>query len=98
MILQDDIKKRFARQIRLSEIGESGQLKLREASVLVVGAGGLGCPALHYLAGAGIGRIGVVDFDKIELSNLHRQLLFTEADIGKFKAEIAGEKLRSIAP
>jgi molybdopterin/thiamine biosynthesis adenylyltransferase len=98
MSLPDYIQKRFARQIRLSQIGESGQQKLREASVLVIGAGGLGCPALQYLAGAGIGKLTIMDFDKIELSNLHRQLLYDSNDIGRYKADVAAEKLRKIAP
>lgn len=89
---------KYIRQISLKEIGKSGQDLIRSASVLVVGAGGLGCPALQYLAGAGTGKIGVVDFDKIELSNLHRQLLFTEKEIGNYKAETAKNKLKEISP
>lgn len=98
MNLDAEIKQRFARQIRLEEIGEAGQEKLLNASVLVIGAGGLGCPALQYLAGAGIGEIGIVDLDTVEMSNLHRQLLYTPADIGKFKAEVAADALRAAAP
>ena len=68
---------RYNRQMMLPEIGESGQEKLKNASVLVIGAGGLGCPVLQYIATAGVGTIGIVDFDKIELHNLHRQILYT---------------------
>ena len=73
---------RYARQIVLPEVGPSGQARLAAARVLVVGAGGLGCPVLHYLAAAGIGRLIVVDPDRVEESNLHRQPLYTMADIG----------------
>jgi adenylyltransferase/sulfurtransferase len=89
---------RYIRQVQLSEVGESGQQKLAEASVLVVGAGGLGCPILSYLAAAGAGRLGIVDPDTIDRSNLHRQLLYSEEDSGKNKAEIAKEKLVKINP
>ncbi|XP_055638765.1 adenylyltransferase and sulfurtransferase MOCS3 [Toxorhynchites rutilus septentrionalis] len=80
---------RYSRQIILSGIGVQGQLKLKRASVLVVGAGGLGCPSSLYLAGAGIGRIGILDYDEVELTNLHRQLLHTESSIGLAKVESA---------
>ena len=70
------------------------QIKLKQAKVLVVGAGGLGCPALLYLAAAGVGKIGVVDFDVVESGNLQRQVLYTEEDIGKPKADVAVEHLR----
>jgi adenylyltransferase/sulfurtransferase len=73
---------RYRRQISLKELGEIGQQKLKNAKVLVIGAGGLGCPALLYLAGAGVGRIGIVDFDLVTLNNLHRQVLFSVHDIG----------------
>ncbi|MDI1356009.1 MAG: HesA/MoeB/ThiF family protein [bacterium] len=89
---------RYQRQIQLKEFGKGAQDKLLNAKVLVIGAGGLGCPALQYLAAAGIGRIGIVDFDRVELSNLHRQILYTIDDIGLFKAEIAAKKLRLLNP
>ncbi|MUP47449.1 molybdenum cofactor biosynthesis protein [Gramella sp. BOM4] len=89
---------RYERQIQLEEIGKSGQEKLRNASVLIVGVGGLGCPAAQYLAGAGVGRIGLMDHDRVSLSNLHRQVLFNEDDIGRSKAVVASEKLARLNP
>lgn len=87
---------RYIRQITLPEIGLEGQQKLNRASVLVVGAGGLGCPALLYLTAAGVGKIGIVDGDWVELSNLHRQVLYTEDDRGQLKAESAANRLRNM--
>ena len=84
---------RYLRQVTLKELGTAGQNKLFRAKVLVVGAGGLGCPALQYLAAAGVGTIGIVDFDFVELSNLQRQTLYSVEDIGKSKAVIAAGKL-----
>lgn len=88
----------YSRQTRLQEIGDKGQQKLKDSSVLIVGAGGTGCPALQYLVGAGVGKIGICDFDVVDASNLHRQPLFTAVDIGKKKAEIAAERLRANNP
>jgi molybdopterin/thiamine biosynthesis adenylyltransferase/molybdopterin synthase catalytic subunit len=88
----------YSRQTLLQEIGERGQQKLKDSSVLIVGAGGTGCPALQYLVGAGVGRISICDFDVVDASNLHRQPLFTAADIGKKKADIASERLRANNP
>ncbi|CAN5462410.1 hypothetical protein BH11BAC1_BH11BAC1_01900 [soil metagenome] len=85
---------RYSRHLSLKEFGMDAQLKLMQAKVLVIGAGGLGCPALLYLAAAGVGKIGVVDFDNVELSNLQRQIIYTEEDIGKPKAGAAIEHLR----
>jgi adenylyltransferase/sulfurtransferase len=75
----------FEKQIILKKIGISGQLKIKNSKVLIIGMGGLGCPLLTYLASAGVGNIGLVDYDKVELSNLNRQTLFNLSDIGKFK-------------
>ena len=91
-------KKRYARHIILPEIGIEGQQKLKQAKVLVIGAGGLGCPVLQYLTAAGVGTIGIVDFDTIDESNLQRQVLYTTEDIGKYKAEVAKEKLAKQNP
>lgn len=77
----------------LPEIGEEGQRRLQEASVLIVGLGGLGCPVSLYLAGAGVGKLGLVDPDTVSLSNLHRQLLYTEEQIGELKVEAASRRL-----
>jgi molybdopterin/thiamine biosynthesis adenylyltransferase/rhodanese-related sulfurtransferase len=92
------MSERYARQSVLPEVGAAGQARLAAASVLVVGAGGLGCPVLQYLAGAGVGRLTVVDHDRVEETNLHRQPLYTMADIGKLKAETAGTALRRFNP
>lgn len=89
---------RYDRQTRLPEIGQAGQDKLREAAILCVGAGGLGAPALLYLAAAGVGRIGIIDFDRVEESNLQRQVIFSGNDTGKPKARVAAEKLKALNP
>lgn len=89
---------RFARQMILPEVGPEGQARLGAAHVLVVGAGGLGCPVLQYLAGAGVGRITVIDPDHVEEGNLHRQPLYRMADIGQPKAEAATQHLRAAHP
>lgn len=89
---------RYNRQTMLPEIGDSGQEKLKRAKVLVIGAGGLGCPILQYISTAGVGTIGIVDFDKIEIHNLHRQILYTEDKVGLSKALIAKEKLEALNP
>jgi molybdopterin/thiamine biosynthesis adenylyltransferase/rhodanese-related sulfurtransferase len=89
---------RYARQTILREVGASGQARLAASSVLVVGAGGLGCPVLQYLAGAGVGRLLIVDHDTIEESNLHRQPLYGMPDIGKAKAEAAAAVLQRFNP
>lgn len=89
---------RYARHYSLKDFGREGQQKLLEAKVLVVGAGGLGCPVLQYLTASGIGTIGIVDHDLITLSNLQRQVLYATEDIGKSKAKVASEKLKSLNP
>lgn len=87
---------RYTRQMILPGFGAAAQQRLQDAKVLVVGAGGLGCPALQYLAGAGVGNIGIIDGDRVSLSNLHRQVLFSEKDIGANKATVAAERLRQL--
>ncbi|XP_067013494.2 adenylyltransferase and sulfurtransferase MOCS3 [Anabrus simplex] len=87
---------RFSRQIIMPEVGVTGQLALKNSSVLIVGAGGLGCPSALYLAGAGIGRIGIVDYDEVEVNNLHRQLLHSETSIGQSKVHSAAQALRRL--
>lgn len=94
---KDDLL-RYNRQIIIPEFGESGQQKLIDSSVLVIGAGGLGAPILQYLSAAGVGRIGIVDFDEVSLSNLQRQVLFNTEEIGQSKAKTASEKLSLLNP
>src|SRR5678809_912859 len=89
---------RYQRQVILPGFGEEGQQKLHEAKVLVIGAGGLGCPVLQYLAAAGIGTIGIVDDDVVTLNNLHRQVLYSVNDIGCSKVESASKVLRQLNP
>src|SRR6476469_7988757 len=87
---------RYARQVRLPELGEAGQQRLLDGSALVIGAGGLGSPIAMYLAAAGVGRIGLVDFDVVDETNLHRQLLYGVNDVGRPKVEAARERLIDI--
>ena len=87
---------RFEKQIILKKIGISGQRKIISANVLVAGIGGLGCPLITYLAAAGVGKIGILDFDKIELSNLNRQTLFSTSDLGKVKVNQAKKYIKQI--
>jgi sulfur-carrier protein adenylyltransferase/sulfurtransferase len=89
---------RYSRQIALAEVGEEGQQKLRDARVLVIGAGGLGCPVLQNLASAGVGTIGIVDGDVVDETNLHRQLLFTLKDCGQLKVETARKAISELNP
>jgi molybdopterin-synthase adenylyltransferase len=89
---------RYARHIVLQEIGGTGQARLLEASVLLIGAGGLGSPLLLYLAAAGVGRLGIVDFDRVELANLHRQIAHPTASIGRDKTESAIATARALNP
>lgn len=89
---------RYSRQILLPAFGEAAQLKLKNARALVIGAGGLGAPILQYLTAAGIGKIGIVDFDKVDVSNLQRQVLFSTDEVGKGKSIVAREKLEKLNP
>jgi molybdopterin/thiamine biosynthesis adenylyltransferase len=97
-LLSEAEMERYSRQLVLPEWSELAQIALRDASVLVVGAGALGSPVALYLAGAGVGRLGIVDSDVVELSNLHRQPLHFTPDVGERKAESAGAKLRFLNP
>ncbi len=94
----DEQIERYSRHIILSEVGGEGQQKLLESSVMMVGAGGLGSPALLYLAAAGVGRIGIAEGDVVDLSNLQRQVIHATADVGKNKAISAEESIRAINP
>jgi adenylyltransferase/sulfurtransferase len=89
-------RQRYRRHLQLAEIGEAGQQRLRAARVLVVGAGGLGCPILQYLAAAGVGTLGLADADKVELTNLPRQILYGPEDVGQLKVEAAARALRRL--
>jgi len=96
--LSNDDSSRFTRHFSLAEIGHDGQEKLKNARVLVIGAGGLGSPLLIYLAAAGIGTIGIVDDDVVSISNLQRQILYTTAEVGLKKVEVAARKLSALYP
>lgn len=91
-------RKRYARQIIMPEMGLAGQEKLRAGKVAMVGAGGLGCPVLQYLVAAGVGEIGIIDDDTVEMTNLHRQILYSAHDVGQNKAITAVEKLSMLNP
>jgi len=88
----------YSRQMALKEVGAVGQAKLRASRVLVIGCGGLGVPVISYLSGAGIGRLGLVDGDRLEPSNLHRQTMYALADVGKLKAELAADRVHALNP
>lgn len=90
------MEERYARQCILPEIGEEGQAKLKQAKVLLVGVGGLGSPIALYLTGAGVGTLGLIDDDKVSISNLQRQILYNEAEVGFSKAEQAHERLQAL--
>ena len=97
-MLTDAELDRYARQIILPAFGGAGQAKLKVAHVVIVGAGGIGCPAITYLSAAGVGKLTIIDHDVVELSNLQRQPLFTDADIGASKAAVAADAARRINP
>jgi molybdopterin/thiamine biosynthesis adenylyltransferase len=96
--LNKKIIERFSRQIILRDIGILGQKKILSSKVLIVGAGGLGSPAAEFLSRAGVGSVGIVDNDRVSLSNLHRQGLYNTSDIGKFKVKVAKDKIKNINP
>lgn len=96
--LSPDELQRYSRHLTLPEFGREGQEALKNASVLLVGAGGLGSPAATYLAAAGVGRIGLVDFDSVEASNLQRQILYGTSDVGRPKLDAASERLEDLNP
>ena len=96
--LNNEHLERYSRQIVLKDIGIQGQKKMSLAKILIVGAGGLGCPAADYLSRAGVGVIGIADFDKVSLSNIHRQSMYHSKDIGKFKVDKLYEKIKKINP
>jgi len=96
--LNDDALRRYARHIVLPEMGGTGQARLLESSVLIVGMGGLGAPLSLYLAASGVGRLGFVDDDQVDVTNLHRQIIFSEADVGRDKVAAARDRLAGLAP
>ena len=97
-MLDNADRARYARQLTLPEVGEAGQTKLRDARVLIIGAGGLGSPAAYYLAAAGVGHIGIVDHDVVDRSNLHRQILHRDASVGQPKVRSAMASLSALNP
>ncbi len=97
-ILNKKLVERYSRQIVLKNVGPTGQKKIINSKVLVVGAGGLGCPVIDYLSRAGVGNIGVVDNDKVNISNIHRQSIYSSKDIGKFKVNVVKQKIKLINP
>ncbi len=97
-ILKKKLIKRYSRQIILKDVGPSGQKKIINSKVLVVGAGGLGCPVIDYLSRAGVGNIGIIDHDKVDISNIHRQSLYDSKDIGKSKVIVLKKKIKLINP
>ena len=97
-ILNKKLIQRYSRQIILKDVGPIGQKKIINSKVLVIGAGGLGCPVIDYLSRAGVGNIGIVDNDKVNISNIHRQSLYTSKDVGKFKVNSVKEKIKLINP
>ena len=97
-ILNKKLIQRYSRQIILKDVGPIGQKKIINSKVLVVGAGGLGCPVIDYLSRAGVGNIGIVDNDKVNISNIHRQSLYNSKDVGEFKVNSVKEKIKLINP
>ena len=98
MSLTNNEIERYSRQIILKDIGINGQKKLKKSKVLIVGLGGLGCPVAEYLSRAGVGTIGLIDHDKVNLSNIHRQSIFTTSDIKKYKVDAVKQRLKKVNP
>jgi len=96
--LNKKIIERFSRQIVLKDIGVLGQKKILSSKVLIIGAGGLGCPVAEFLSRAGVGILGIVDNDRVSLSNLHRQSLYSSSDIGKYKVNASKDQIKKINP
>ena len=96
--LSPEERARYARHLILPEMGEEGQKKLKKSSVIVVGAGGLGSPTLLYLAAAGVGKIGIIDDDKVDITNLQRQVIHSTASVGSLKVESAANRIRELNP
>ena len=96
--LNNNLVERYSRQIVLKNIGAVGQKKILDAKILIVGAGGLGCPVVDYLARAGVGSVTIADNDKIKLSNIHRQSIYDTNDVGKLKVEIVKKKINKVNP
>ena len=97
-ILNKKLIERYSRQIVLKDVGPTGQKKIIKSKVLVIGAGGLGCPVIDYLSRAGVGNIGIIDDDKVNISNIHRQSLYDSKDIGKSKVIVIKKKIKLINP
>ena len=97
-MLSKEHLQRYNRQIIIPEFGKDGQEKLQNSSMLVIGAGGLGAPILQYLTAAGIGRLGIVEFDQVSISNLQRQVLFSTNQVGESKARKTKDRLNSLNP
>ena len=96
--LNKRVIERYSRQIILKNVGVVGQKNIFNSKVLIIGAGGLGCPIIDYLSRSGVGTIGVADYDKVTLSNIHRQSLYNSKDIGKYKVEVLKKKIKQINP
>ena len=96
--IDSEILERYSRNIILREIGGLGQKRLLQSKILIIGAGGLGIPSMMYLTASGVGEVGLVDYDTVSLSNLQRQVLFADSDVGKLKVEVAKMRLNSLNP
>ena len=96
--LSREERARYARHLILPEMGEEGQKKLKNSSVIVIGAGGLGSPTLLYLAAAGVGRIGIIDDDRVDITNLQRQVIHSTEAVGSLKVESAANRIRELNP